>query len=144
MALFDSLGVEHVIHCGDIGGTEVFDELVGRQCTVVWGNMDLPDSGLFAYLKTVGLEAPNQVPAKLTLGAKTFAVFHGHEPECQKATHTLEADYILHGHTHVPRDEHIGETRIINPGALHQAKRKTVAILDTATNKLTLHYLAPV
>ena len=142
MALFDSHGVEHVIHCGDIGGTEVFDELVGRSCTFVWGNMDVPDSGLFAYLEAVGLEVPQQVPARVTLDGKTFVVFHGHEPRFEKAIHTLQADYLLHGHTHVPRDEHVGKTRIINPGALHRAKRKTIATLDTTKNMLTLYDLA--
>jgi len=137
MALFDSLGVEHVIHCGDIGGTEVFDELAGRRCTFVWGNMDQPTGGLAAYLKTVGLEAPAQPPARLTLDGKTFAVFHGHESQLDKAIGKLQVDYLLHGHTHIPRDERIGRTRVINPGALHRAARKTVAILDTQTDGLS-------
>jgi putative phosphoesterase len=143
MALFDSLGVEHVVHCGDIGGTEVLDELVGRPCTFVWGNMDQASSGLLAYLKTVGLEVPRQIPTVVTLDGKIFAIFHGHEPEFGRATRTLRADYILHGHTHAPRDEHLGETRIINPGALHRARGKTVATLETATNALTFHHLEP-
>jgi predicted phosphodiesterase len=28
------------------------------------------------------------------------------------------ADFLLHGHTHVPRDETIGLTRVLNPGTL--------------------------
>ena len=28
------------------------------------------------------------------------------------------ADFLLHGHTHVPRDERIGATRVLNPGAI--------------------------
>jgi putative phosphoesterase len=28
------------------------------------------------------------------------------------------ADFLLHGHTHVPRDEIVGLTRVLNPGAL--------------------------
>ncbi len=143
MALFDSLGVEHVVHCGDIGGTEVFDELVGRPCTFVWGNMDQPSSGLLAYLRTVGLELPQQIPTMLTLDGKTFVVFHGHEPEFRKATRTPHADYILHGDTHVPRDERVGASRIINPGALYRARHKTVIALNTSKNVLTLCYLQP-
>ncbi len=27
-------------------------------------------------------------------------------------------DFVLHGHTHVPRDEKIGETRVLNPGTI--------------------------
>ncbi len=136
MALFGKLGVEHVIHCGDIGGAAVFDELVGRPCTFVWGNMDVPDSGLAAYLRTVGIRPPDGVPLRLTLDGRTFAVFHGHEPGFNRAVATLAVDYILHGHTHATRDELRQQTRIINPGALHRAPRKTVATLNTATGEL--------
>ncbi len=139
MARFDKFGVGHVIHCGDVGVTEVFDELVGRPCTFVWGNMDFPDSGLVAYLQTVGIHPPDEIPVRLTLDGKTFAVFHGHEHGFDHAVDTLDVDYILHGHTHVPRDIRCGRTRIINPGALHRARRKTVATLDTETEELTFH-----
>lgn len=139
MRLFDGLGVTQVIHCGDIGGVEVFDELAGRPCIVVWGNMDLPDSGLLAYLRTVGIQPPTAVPSRLSLDDKTFAVFHGHEHGFHRAISTLDVDYILHGHTHVARDDRRGRTRIINPGALHRARRKTVATLDTTEDELAFH-----
>jgi putative phosphoesterase len=32
-------------------------------------------------------------------------------------------DLLLHGHTHVPRDETIGGTRFLNPGCVSQANR---------------------
>jgi putative phosphoesterase len=139
MALFDELGVTHVIHCGDVGGVGVFDELVGRPCTFVWGNMDAIDGSLFSYLKTVGLPAPEEIPTTLTLDGKTFAVFHGHERGFQAALAGLDVDYIIHGHTHVARDSRRGSTRIINPGALKHARPKTVATLDTTTDELTFH-----
>ena len=141
MRLFDTLGVARVVHCGDIGGVEVFDELVGRPCIFVWGNMDLPDSGLFAYLRTVGIQPPDAVPFRVSLDDKTFAVFHGHEHGFNRAISRLEVDYILHGHTHVARDDRRGRTRIINPGALHRARRATVATLDTAEDELAFHNL---
>ena len=42
--------------------------------------------------------------------------------------------YVCHGHTHAPRDERIGTTRVVNPGALCHADRTTVALLDTAAD----------
>lgn len=142
VALFDGLGVQHVIHCGDVGSADVFDELVGKSLTFVWGNMDFPDDGLLAYLDTVGLAIPNGVPARLSLEGKTFAVFHGHEPGFGQATASLDVDYLLHGHTHVARDERRGQTRIINPGALHRVRRRTVATLDLDADKLLFHALS--
>lgn len=140
VALFDRLGVEHIVHCGDVGGMEVFDELVGRPCTFVWGNTDVPDAGLLAYLATTGLSVPDEAPLRITLAGKRFAVFHGHEAGFDRAAE-LEVDYVLHGHTHVPRDNRLGGKRIINPGALHRAKIKTVATLAPATDTLAFHSL---
>lgn len=139
MALFDELGVSHVIHCGDVGDENVVDEFVGRPMTFVWGNTDLPTPGILAYVESVGLPVPEEVPVTVELGGKRFAVFHGHEPGFTAALDALDVDYILHGHSHVRRDERIGSRRIINPGALHRAAVKTVATLDTKTDALTFH-----
>ncbi len=145
MALFDKLGVSHVIHCGDVGGIKVFDELVGRPCTFVWGNMDHTDGGLLAYLETVGLPPPKTPPARLELDGKTFAVFHGHERGFKKALNALDVDYVLHGHTHVARNEKVRGKRIINPGALHRPRgSKTVAMLDTGADELRVYELREV
>ena len=139
MALFDDLGVSHIIHCGDVGGITVFDEMIGHPFTFVWGNMDFPDNCQFAYLDSAGIKPPEDVPVMLTLDGKSFAIFHGHEQAFQRAVQELHVDYILHGHTHEARDDVIGTKRIINPGALHRARRKTVATLDTDTEHLRFH-----
>ncbi len=132
--LFDSLGVEHIIHCGDVGGQAVFEELVGRACTFVWGNTDHPDRELLAFLDAVGLPPPNGVPSRVTLAGHTCAVFHGHETGFEAALESLSVDYLFHGHTHVARDVRRGETRIINPGALVRANPKSVATLDLSAD----------
>lgn len=139
LSLFDEHGVECIIHCGDVCGVDVFDELVGRPCHFVWGNMDDRDSGLEAYLKTVGLNPPAEIPLRFTIEGKRFAVFHGHESAAREMENLSDVDYVLHGHTHQCRDERVGGVRIINPGALFRAATKTVAILDLATDALTFH-----
>jgi len=138
MKLFDSIGAAHVIHCGDVCGESVFEEMVGRPCTFVWGNCDDPTRELTSYLMTLGLSAPTAVPSVLELSDRRIAVFHGHEREFGRAA-SLKVDYILHGHTHVRRDESVGGVRIINPGALYRCKERTVATLDLETNELTFH-----
>ena len=142
MAVFDRLGVAHIVHCGDIGGTSVFDELVGRACTFVWGNMDDPTGGVAEYPRSVGIPLPITVPTMLELAGKKLAVFHGHEHAFRQDLGEHTVDYILHGHTHVTRDRRIGRTRIINPGALHRAQPKTVATLDLSIDKLTFHEIS--
>lgn len=141
LQIFDRMGVGHIIHCGDVGGTEVFDELVGRPCTFVWGNTDDVDAGVIQFLQTVGIPIPTKIPTTLELDGKSLAVFHGHEPEFAATLRNPRFDYILHGHTHEPCDERQGPTRIINPGALHRARRKTVATLDAAADEVIFHEL---
>lgn len=45
-------------------------------------------------------------------------------------------DYLFVGHSHVKLDTRVGRVRVINPGALHRAREKTVATLDTGTDLL--------
>ncbi len=140
--LFDREGVEYIVHCGDVGGTAVFDELVGRECTFVWGNMDRGSDGIGEYLRTVALREPVEVPSILRLDGKTLAVFHGHERGFRRALRVLDVDYILHGHTHVAGSERVGKKRVINPGALYRARPRTVATLDLTTDELIFHEIS--
>lgn len=141
LALFDELGVAHVIHCGDVGGIEVFEELAGRPLTFVWGNTDVVTGGLMAFLNKMGITPPTDPPAVVELAGKRLAIFHGHEPQFEAALRSLRVDYLLHGHTHLVRDDRVGGKRVINPGALHRARVKTVATLDLATDALQLYEL---
>ena len=137
--LFDRLGAGMVIHCGDVGDVGVFDEMTGRNCRFVWGNMDEPSSAVHAYLETLGIPAPDRQGLSIHVDGKHILVFHGHEPAFRRAIHEQAADYVLHGHTHQPCDRQVGAVRVVNPGALHRARPKTVATLDTATDDVTFY-----
>ncbi|MDO8629862.1 MAG: metallophosphoesterase family protein, partial [Phycisphaerales bacterium] len=104
---------------------------------------DFPDDGLLAYLRTVGLAIPTTVPMRVELDGKRFAVFHGHESEFDDLS-GIDVDFVLHGHTHVARDEVIVGKRVINPGALHRAAKKTVATIDTVTGQAAFHHITGV
>lgn len=137
--IFDRQRAEAIIHCGDVGGIKVFEEMVGRHAHFVWGNTDYFDNATKAFLNSVELPIPDAVPLALELGGKSIQVFHGHEPEFNVALRTPTSDYILHGHTHIARDERIGNCRIINPGALHRAREYTIATIDLNRDEVTFH-----
>lgn len=143
LAIFDAAGVETIIHCGDVGGEAVFEEFVGRPFHFVWGNTDDSDARLIRVIDGFGIPAPTEVPLRLTLDGRRFAVFHGHEAGFDDGCDTLDVDYVCHGHTHVARDVRFGSRRIINPGALHRAPRKTVATLDLPSDRLEFHVVPP-
>ena len=151
LAVLDAVGVDLIVHCGDVGGAEVFDVLAGRPVRFVWGNTDLPDEASLAAVERAGLEPPTTVPLRLDVDGRRLAVFHGHEPAFRPWARAIGAggeapedlDYVLFGHTHQLHDARIGRTRCINPGALHRATPKSFAILDPATDTLDVRRLEP-
>jgi hypothetical protein len=129
-------GAEFYIHCGDIGGQRCIDLLAGLPSAFVWGNTDWDRVSLAAYAKSVGVDCHGAM-ASLELGGKKLAVLHGDDPNLKKKLLSDQNyDYLLQGHTHLRQDEKVGKTRIINPGALHRTREKSVAILDTETDGL--------
>lgn len=140
LTLLDEKGAAAFVHCGDIGGEDVLIALAGRNVWFVWGNCDYTDASMNRYVRSLGLPLPNAVPLRIDLDGNGIAVFHGHEREIDRFDAT-QFDYVLHGHTHVRRDERIGQTRFINPGALHRAAEHTVATLDLSSDSLAFHVL---
>jgi len=110
--------VDEVWHLGDVCDDWIVDELraVGPPLTLVRGNCDgnyqwplvcdLTRNGIRLRLQHI---APSQAPA--------------------------DCDVLLHGHTHVPRDETIGGVRFLNPGCVTRPNRgapASVAWLEIA------------
>jgi putative phosphoesterase len=108
-------GAEAFFHCGDIGDESVLDQLVGRRCWFVWGNMDDPTDSVRTYARTVGLHAvDNERP--IELAGKRIGLWHGHERGFRKAIRIGGLDYVFYGHAHARCDVREGKTRVINPG----------------------------
>lgn len=129
-------GAEFFVHCGDVGSERMLDFLAGLPAVFVWGNNDWDHAGLERYARKLGIDCRGAL-AELHLAGKSFAVLHGDDARLKDRILTAQQhDYLLHGHTHLRHDERIGRTRVINPGALHRAKEKTVALLDPALDRL--------
>lgn len=139
MRLLKGAGAAFFVHCGDVGTEAVLDALAGEPAAFVFGNCDWDRDPLRRYAALVGVACHGTV-ADLDLGGKRVAVVHGDDARLrQQLLAAGTYDYLFQGHTHVPHDECVGRTRVINPGALHRAKMKTVATLDLATDRLTFH-----
>src|SRR5688500_14303193 len=117
--LLKGAGAEFLVHCGDVGGQGVLDELAGLSAAFVWGNNDYDEQSLARYAESIDVRCLGRFGA-LDLGGKSFAVLHGDDwPAMSRAVSDQRYDYVLHGHTHVRADKRVGRTRVINPGALH-------------------------
>lgn len=137
-------GAEKLLHLGDVGSTAVIDTLVldgqttGRasESRLVFGNtdFDLDQMGRYATMLGIGVDHP---VGTLDCGGQCIAFTHGDDESVMRSMVRQQVAYLCHGHSHEKRDERIGQTRVINPGALFRAAQHTVATLDTATDKVT-------
>lgn len=134
--LLCAAGAEFFIHCGDVGGERILDQLAGLKAALVWGNNDWDRRELARYAQILGIQVFDSL-AELELGGKRFAVTHGDDGGIvRRIIDGQSHDYLLLGHSHIRADQRMGKVRIINPGALHRAARKSVARLDTSTDDL--------
>lgn len=97
---------DEIWHLGDVCRPDILDPLVrtGRPFVVVRGNCDYT------------WEWP--ITRRLERGGRIFHLEHvpPHRPPAG-------VDCVLHGHTHVPRDETILGTRFLNPGCITRPNR---------------------
>jgi len=134
--------VQHVIHCGDIGSEEVLIEITrllhntGIKMDAVLGNVDVYNNAVEHFPESSGITVKRF--HRLTLDGKYIAVFHGDDFQAlQNAIEENEFDYIFTGHTHEADDRHIGDVRVINPGAVHHTAKPGFATLDLESGELT-------
>lgn len=141
--LLVSAGADCLIHLGDVGALEVIDELLVNSkagpgqlpAHLVFGNVDWDASDLQVYARELGIEVHRPM-GQLEIDGKSVYFAHGDNPDRAELAIQRHADYFLHGHTHEMADERVGQTRIINPGALFRAAKYTVALLDVAADQL--------
>jgi putative phosphoesterase len=156
LAVLRRAGAEAFVHCGDVGGTAVLDELAGSQAWFVRGNTDEPGPMVFEYGRSLGLGVPTEVPLRIEVDGRTLIVFHGHELRFSWLLDLLHAgktdklqsalngvDYVLSGHTHAPHDVRVGSVRFINPGAIYRARVPSVATLDLGHDVLRFWEVNP-
>lgn len=141
--LLQDRGAAYLIHCGDIGSPHMIDYLVGSPSAFVWGNCDWDRMSLARYAHQVGVQCFGGF-GELLLDGKRMALLHGDDARLkQNLLKAQEHDYLFQGHTHVVEDTRIGRTRLINPGALHRVRIRTVALLQTTDDTLELLEVHP-
>lgn len=136
LEMFRQAGITRLFHCGDITTEATLSLFEGWDVTFVWGNGDLEKPSLEAAARALGLALPT-AQAQVVIDGYPIAVLHGHEG-LNGVIRSGQYRYVFHGHSHQRRDEWVGPTRVINPGALGGARResRSVAILDVATDDL--------
>jgi putative phosphoesterase len=128
--MFESLEVDRVIHCGDIGSPEVVELFEQWPTDFVFGNCDTDQKALQAAIEHAGLTSHGQF-GEIELEGVRIALVHSHEPRrFVAAVGSGQYQVVCFGHTHVASIEQRGDTLVINPGAIYRAKPHSVALLE--------------
>jgi putative phosphoesterase len=102
-------GVELILHSGDVGGSEILDELrLIAPVRAVFGNTDPAGDPELAE------------EILIAINGITVHVSHGHEvgsPTPAKLAARYDADIVVYGHTHRPLVSRVGKQLFVNPGA---------------------------
>jgi putative phosphoesterase len=102
-------GVEVILHCGDVGGSGILEELrLIAPVKAVFGNTDPPGDPELAEEIVVAFD-----------GIRVH-VSHGHEvgsPTPVRLAARYDADVVVFGHTHRPLVSRVGKQLFVNPGS---------------------------
>ena len=131
--------VQMVLHCGDIDDPDTVFLFDGLTVHFVFGNGDRNDqAALCRAIAQIGA-AWHDGWGQLELEGTKIAFLHGDDAHLlHDLEHSGAFDFLFHGHTHQAEEHQTGPTRVVNPGALHRAWRKTFALLDLSTKEVEL------
>ncbi|MDX1611075.1 MAG: YfcE family phosphodiesterase [Candidatus Thermoplasmatota archaeon] len=141
LALLQDAGAGHLLHAGDLQSGALVPYFEGFQVHLARGNVDASGSIREAIQET---GAPIQYATlhELDLAGMRVGVIHGDDgARLEGMINSGAFDVIVHGHTHTFRDIRVGETRVINPGAVHRSSEPSVATYDTETGTLDRIFL---
>jgi putative phosphoesterase len=125
-----------ILHCGDIEDAEAVELFAGLPVHFVFGNCDHDRSGLRRAMKTAGVTL-HEPFGDLEVDGYKIAWIHGDDAGLfRDLEHSDHFDFLFYGHTHQTAERKTGKTLVFNPGALHRAKVKMFAVLDTITGQL--------
>lgn len=122
-----------IIHCGDWGSvTSSLNSMKNIPIYGVLGNADYSLELIKNLKKAQVIFEPDFLT--LDLGGRRIAVCH-YPTKLFEAIQSQQYDAVFHGHTHKKRNEVVGRTQIINPGALERTLSPSFALYDTETNQ---------
>ncbi len=135
--LIGSLGAEVVIHCGDIGSVEIVPLFAAWPTHFVFGNVD-SEPELRRAIQAAGQTCHERF-GELELAGRKVAFLHGDDFRLLDETiRNGEYDLVCHGHTHLIRQERIGRTLVLNPGAIYRANPHSFAIVEMPAVDVTV------
>lgn len=139
--MLESLEVEAVLHCGDIGSPEIVELFSAWPTHFVFGNVDRHRE-IGDAIRAAGQTCHDRF-GRLELAGRRIAFLHGDDTALlNETTASGKFDLVCHGHTHVARNIERGSTRVLNPGALYRANPHSIAYVELPKLEATIISLA--
>jgi uncharacterized protein len=136
LATLRDRGADLIVHCGDVGGRQVLDELKQIDAAFVWGDRDQDRMGLLRHARTLNVVCFG-VLGELDLDGKRAVLVHGDDKKLiRRLLDEQQYDYLLCGHDAEGEDRKVGRTRVINPGWLHGGPSQNCALVSTTSDEV--------
>jgi putative phosphoesterase len=136
--MLESLEVDRVLHCGDIGSAAIVDLFAAWPTDFVFGNCDDRRAELAAAIEAAG-QTCHGAFGDLEIAGKRIALIHSDDRRrFQQTIQSGEFDLVCYGHTHVAAIERVGDTLVLNPGALYRASPHSLAVVDLPSLEATI------
>lgn len=143
--VFKKQGVGMIIHAGDLDLASTLDEFKNARVPIkmVIGNIDEEPERFVERAEALGIDFEMNSFLNFEIDGKRLFVFHGNVlGKLDEVIKILGAskkyDVIIHGHTHVPRNERVGDVLVLNPGALKpmiSGVKSSVVVYDVSEGK---------
>jgi hypothetical protein len=128
--MLESLDVEAVLHCGDVGSADVVEMFSAWPTHFVFGNCDWNPQELQAAIERAGQTCHGQF-GDLEIDGVRIALIHSHDRRrFRECIDSGQWPVVCYGHTHVAAVERRGEVLLVNPGAVYRAHPHSVAVLE--------------
>lgn len=136
--MLESLDVKTVLHCGDIGSTDIVGLFSPWPTHFVFGNVDHDEAALRRAIADAGQTCHGRF-GTLEMQGRKIAFLHGDDGALLRQTIAGgQCDLVCHGHTHVARQTRQGDTLVLNPGALYRANPHSIALVELPTLEATI------
>src|SRR4029079_2024206 len=133
LSVFNERKVRYVIHAGDYifpGMVKEFRNFNGKLIGVL-GNNDGEKIGLLKNFNDIGGELFGEFGA-LEIDALIIAIYQEGENKLTQAIIAGQLyDLVICGHSHIKRDDKIGNTLVLNPGCAHKDFPNIDGIIET-------------
>ena len=128
---FSEQEVDEVIHCGDIGSAEIPPLFAHWPAHFVFGNVDHRTHLLEAAIAETPHHTCHGRYGQIKRDGRKIAMLHSDDQRrFDEVIHGCQFDLVCYGHTHCAKQERVGDTLVLNPGAVYRADPHTVAIVD--------------